>query len=181
MTSFAKGVTSGYLPMGGVVVNERVRETLKNNAPMFWHGSTFGGHPVSSAVALENIAIIGREKLLDNVHNLAGYFEGELKRMAEGHPIVDEIRGMGFFWAVEVKPERADGTPLKGDEYEKYFKGVVSRKLLEGGLICRFDDKDEPVIQFSPALVADREVLGKIAEITDEALTELERELGYRG
>jgi adenosylmethionine-8-amino-7-oxononanoate aminotransferase len=181
MTSFAKGVTSGYLPMGGVVVNERVRETLKNNAPMFWHGSTFGGHPVSSAVALENIAIIGREKLLDNVHNLAEYFEGELKRMAEGHPIVEEIRGMGFFWAVEVKPERADGTPLKGDEYEKYFKGVVSRKLLEGGLICRFDDKDEPVIQFSPALVADREVLGKIAEITDEALTELERELGYRG
>jgi adenosylmethionine-8-amino-7-oxononanoate aminotransferase len=100
--------------------------------------------------------------------------------MVEGHPIVKEVRGMGFFWAVEVKAEGADGTPLEGDEYEKYFKGVVSRKLLEGGLICRFDDKDEPVIQFSPALVADKEVLGKITEITDEALTELERELGYR-
>ncbi len=147
---------------------------------MFWHGSTFGGHPVSAAVALENIRIIEREKLLENVHNLEGYFEGELRRMAEGHPIVEEIRGMGFFWAVEVKAERADGTPLTGDEYQKYFKGIVSRKLLEGGLICRFDDKDEPVIQFSPALVADREVIGKIAEITDGALTELERELGYR-
>jgi adenosylmethionine-8-amino-7-oxononanoate aminotransferase len=180
MTSFAKGVTSGYLPMGGVVVNEKVRETLKNNAPMFWHGSTFGGHPVSSAVALENIRIIEREKLLENVRSLEGYFEGELRRLAERHPIVEEIRGMGFFWAVEVKAERADGTPLEGDEYERYFKGVVSRKLLEGGLICRFDDKDEPVIQFSPALVADKEVLGKIVEITDEALTELERELGYR-
>jgi adenosylmethionine-8-amino-7-oxononanoate aminotransferase len=180
MTSFAKGVTSGYLPMGGVVVNERVRETLRSNAPMFMHGSTFGGHPVSSAVAMENIRIIEREKLLENVHNLEGYFEGELRRMAEGHPIVEEIRGMGFFWAVEVKAERADGTPLAGDEYQKYFKGVVSRKLLEGGLICRFDDKDEPVIQFSPALVADKEVLGRIAEITDGALTELERELGYR-
>jgi adenosylmethionine-8-amino-7-oxononanoate aminotransferase len=180
MTSFAKGVTSGYLPMGGVVVNERVRQTLRNNAPMFWHGSTFGGHPVSSAVALENIAIIEREKLLENVHNLERYFEDELKQMAERHPIVEEIRGMGFFWAVEVRAERADGTPLEGDEYERYFKGVVSRKLLEGGLICRFDDKDEPVIQFSPALVADREVIGKIAEITDDALTELERELGYR-
>jgi adenosylmethionine-8-amino-7-oxononanoate aminotransferase len=87
---------------------------------------------------------------------------------------------MGFFWAVEVKPERADGTPLEGDEYQKYFKGVVSKKLLEGGLICRFDDKDEPVIQFSPALVADKEIISKIAGITDEALTELERELGYR-
>jgi adenosylmethionine-8-amino-7-oxononanoate aminotransferase len=147
---------------------------------MFMHGSTFGGHPVSSAVALENIRIIEREKLLENVHNLEGYFEGELRRMAEAHPIVKEVRGMGFFWAVEVKPERADGMPLKGDEYQRYFKGIVSRKLLEGGLICRFDDKDEPVIQFSPALVADREILGRIAEVTDEALTELEKELGYR-
>src|SRR5919112_2962442 len=180
MTSFAKGVTSGYLPMGGVVVNEKIQSVLRSNAPMFMHGSTFGGHPVSSAVALENIRIIEREKLLENVQALEGYFEGELRRMAEGHPIVKEVRGMGFFWAVEVKPERADGTPLEGDEYERYFKGVVSRKLLEGGLICRFDDKDEPVIQFSPALVADREVLGRIAEITDDALTELERELGYR-
>ena len=146
---------------------------------MFMHGSTFGGHPVSSAVALENIRIIEREKLLDNVRALEGYFEDELRRMAEGHPIVEEIRGMGFFWAVEVKAERADGTPLTGDEYERYFKGVVSRKLLEGGLICRFDDKDEPVMQFSPALVADKEGLGRIAEITDEALTEFERERGY--
>ena len=180
MTSFAKGVTSGYLPMGGVVVNEKMSETLKENAPMFMHGSTFGGHPVSAAVALENIRIIERERLLENVRNLEGYFEGELRRMAERHPIVKEIRGMGFFWAVEVNAERADGTPLEGDEYERYFKGVVSRKLLEGGLICRFDDKDEPVIQFSPALVADREVIGRIAEVTDAALAELERELGYR-
>jgi adenosylmethionine-8-amino-7-oxononanoate aminotransferase len=162
------------------VVNERIRETLRRNAPMFIHGSTFGGHPVSSAVGLENIRIIEREKLLENVRNLEGYFEDKLRRMAKEHPIVCEVRGMGFFWAVEVKAERADGAPLAGDEYQKYFKGVVSRKLLEGGLICRFDDKDEPVIQFSPALVADKEVLGRIAEITDGALTELERQLGYR-
>jgi len=180
MTSFAKGVTSGYLPLGGVVVGEKVQNALRSNAPMFWHGSTFGGHPVSSAVALENISIIEREKLLENVRSLEGYFEGELRRVAKEHPIVCDVRGMGFFWAVEVKPERADGRPLEGDEYEKYFKGVLSRKLVEGGLICRFDDKDEPVIQFSPALVADREVIGRIAEITDGALTELERELGYR-
>ena len=88
---------------------------------------------------------------------------------------------MGFFWSVEVNPEHPDGTPLAEDEYQKYFKGVVSRKLLEGGLICRFDDKDDPVIQYSPALVSDREILSRIAEITDGALTELEKELGYRG
>ena len=180
MSTFAKGVTSGYLPMGGVVINDKMSRTLRENAPMFAHGSTFGGHPVSSAVALENIAIIEREKLLQNVHDLEGHFGGELNKLADDHPIVQEIRGMGFFWAVEVKPEKADGTPLTGEEYQKYFKGVLSRKLLENGLICRFDDKDEPVIQFSPALVADREILSKIAEITDDALTELERELGYR-
>jgi len=180
MTSFAKGVTSGYLPMGGVVVGDKIASTLRENAPMFSHGSTFGGHPVSSAVALENIAIMEREKLLQNVHDLEGHFGDELKRMASEHPIVKEVRGMGFFWAVEVRPERPDGTPLEEDEYQKYFKGVVSRKLLEGGLICRFDDKDDPVIQYSPALVSDREVLSRIAEITDGALTELEKQLGYR-
>ncbi len=181
MSTFAKGVTSGYLPMGGVVVNDEISGTLRENAPMFAHGSTFGGHPVSSAVALENINIIEREKLLQNVRDLEGHFGDELRRMAADHPIVKEVRGMGFFWAVEVNPERADGTPLTGDEYQRYFKGVVSRKLLEGGLICRFDDKEDPVIQYSPALIADKEILSKIAEITDDALTELEKELGYRG
>ena len=180
MTSFAKGVTSGYLPMGGVMVSDKMRSTLKQNAPMFAHGSTFGGHPVSSAVALENIRIMERERLLENVRSLEGYFGDELRRVAGDHPIVKEVRGMGFFWALEVRPERPDGTPLAEDEYQKYFKGVLSRKLLEGGLICRFDDKEDPVIQYSPALVADREIIGRIAEITDNALTELERELGYR-
>ena len=181
MVCFAKGVTSGYSPMGGVVASRKVIRTLAENAPMFVHGSTFGGHPVSSAVALANIKIIEREKLLENVCALEGYFGGELRRMAERHPVVREARGMGFFWAVELKPERADGTPLFEDEYRRYFEGVLSRALLENGLICRFDDKAEPVIQYSPALVADRELLSRIAEITDSALTELERELGYRG
>ncbi len=180
MTSFAKGATSGYSPMGGVVVREQVHRTFAENAPMFVHGSTFGGHPVSSAVALENIKIIEREKLLENVYALEGHFGDELRRMAEGHPIVKEVRGMGFFWAVELKPERADGTPLREDEYQRYFKGVLSQALLDNGLICRFEDKEDPVIQYSPALVADRELLSRIAEITDSALTQLELELGYR-
>ena len=178
MISFAKGLTSGYLPMGGVVVNDKISSTLKDNAPMFMHGSTFGGHPVSSAVALENIAIMEREKLLQHVHELEGHFGDELKRMASGHPIVKEVRGMGFFWGVEVKAEWSDGTPVSGRDYQENFKGLLARKLLEGELICRFEDKEDPVIEFSPALVADREVLSRIAEITDGALTELERRIG---
>ncbi len=181
MTTFAKGVTSGYSPMGGVVIGDKVSNTLRQNAPMFSHGSTFGGHPVSAAVALENIAIIEREKLLENVHSLEGHFESELRRMAENHSIVKDVRGMGFFWGVEIKTEWSDGTPVKGEEYQKYFKGVLGRKLTEHGLICRVDDKEEMVIQYAPALVADKQILSSIAEITDAALTGLEKEIQHRG
>ncbi|MBA3795495.1 MAG: aminotransferase class III-fold pyridoxal phosphate-dependent enzyme, partial [Rubrobacter sp.] len=103
MTSFAKGVTSGYLPMGGVVVNDKIASTLKGKESMFMHGSTFGGHPVSSAVALENIKIMERENLLQNVRDLEGHFGDELRRMASDHPVVKEVRGMGFFWGVEIR------------------------------------------------------------------------------
>ncbi|HEV2742151.1 MAG TPA: aminotransferase class III-fold pyridoxal phosphate-dependent enzyme, partial [Rubrobacter sp.] len=178
MTSFAKGVTSGYLPMGGVVVGDKIAHTLKDGASMFMHGSTFGGHPVSSAVALENIRIMERENLLQNVHDLAGHFGDELGRMASDHPVVKEVRGMGFFWGVEIKAEWPNGTPISGRDYQERFKGLLARKLLEGGLICRFEDKEDPVIQFSPALVSDKEVLSRIAEVTDSALAELERRIG---
>lgn len=85
---------------------------------------------------------------------------------------------MGFFWGVEIKAEWPDGTPISGRDYQERFKGLLAKKLLEGGLICRFEDKEDPVIQFSPALVADKQVLSKIAEVTDSALAELERRIG---
>ena len=180
MTTFAKGVTSGYSPMGGLVAGPRITETMRENVSMFMHGSTFGGHPVSAAVALENIKIMEREKLLDNVHALEGHFGDELKRMAAEHSLVREVRGIGFFWGVEIRAEWPDGTPITGQDYQKYFKGVLPQSLLKNGLICRFDDKEDPVIQYAPALIADREVLSRIAEITDQALSELEHEINHR-
>jgi adenosylmethionine-8-amino-7-oxononanoate aminotransferase len=180
MTTFAKGATSGYSPMGGLLAGLRIAETMRENASMFMHGSTFGGHPVSAAVALENIKIIEREKLLDNVHALEGHFGEELKRMAAEHSLVREVRGMGFFWGVEIRAEWPDGTPITGQDYQKYFKGVLPQSLLKNGLICRFDDKEDPVIQYAPALIADREVLSRIAEITDQAISELEHEINQR-
>lgn len=181
MVTFAKGVTSAYAPMGGVIAHPKIRDAIAEAAPMFMHGSTFGGHPVSAAIALENIRIIEDEGLLENVQSLEGFFGEELSRMAEGHPSVKEVRGMGFFWAVELVPERADGTPLTEEEQQRYFKGVLSGSLFENGLICRFDDKADPVIQYAPPLVADREIISKIVEITDGGLSDLEKELGYRG
>ena len=180
MTTFAKGVTSGYSPMGGLVAGPRITETMRENVSMFMHGSTFGGHPVSAAVALENIKIMEREKLLDNVHALEGHFGDELKRMAAEHSLVREVRGMGFFWGVEIRAEWPDGTPITGQDYQKYFKGVLPQSLLKNGLICRFDDKEDPVIQYAPALIADREVLSRIAEITDQAISALEHEINHR-
>jgi adenosylmethionine-8-amino-7-oxononanoate aminotransferase len=179
ITTFAKGVTSGYCPMGGIVMSERVSSVLRSNTPMFSHGSTFGGHPVAAAVALENIAIMEREDLLQHVLDLEGHFGDELKRMGEGHRIVKEVRGMGFFWGVEIKAEWNDGTPISGDDYQRYFKGLLSRRLTELGLICRVDDKEDLVLQYSPALIADREDLSRIAEITDKALTDLETEISH--
>ena len=170
----------GYWPMGGLVAGPRITETMRENVSMFMHGSTFGGHPVSAAVALENIKIMEREKLLDNVHALEGHFGDELKRMAAEHSLVREVRGMGFFWGVEIRAEWPDGTPITGQDYQKYFKGVLPKSLLKNGLICRFDDKEDPVIQYAPALIADREVLSRIAEITDQALSELEHEINHR-
>jgi len=180
MTTFAKGATSGYSPMGGLVAGPHIMETMRENAAMFMHGSTFGGHPVSAAVALENIKIIEREKLLENVHALEGHFGDELKRMAADHSLVKEVRGMGFFWGVEIRAEWPDRTPITGQDYQKYFQGVLPQSLLKNGLICRFDDKEDPVIQFSPALIADREVLSRIVEITGLALSELEHEIKHQ-
>ena len=85
---------------------------------------------------------------------------------------------MGFFWGVEITAEWPDGTPIRGRDYQERFKGLLAKKLLEGGLICRFEDKEDPVIPFSPALVADKQVPAKIAEVTDSALAELERRIG---
>jgi adenosylmethionine-8-amino-7-oxononanoate aminotransferase len=91
------------------------------------------------------------------------------------------VRGMGYFWGMGLKTRWADGTPVKGEEYRRHFKGFLGRRLLERGLICRVDDKEEMVIQLAPALVADREVLSSIAEITDAAISDLEHEIGHRG
>jgi adenosylmethionine-8-amino-7-oxononanoate aminotransferase len=177
--TFAKGVTSGYLPMGGVMMNDRVATTLREKAPMFLHGTTFGGHPVAAAVALENIRTIQREDLLQNVHTLEGYFKEELLRVAEHHHVVKEVRGMGFFWAMELSLECPDGRRLTKEEYERYSKDVLSKKLFEGGLICRYENKAAPAILLAPPLIADRAVIGKMADIIDSALGEFEHRLGY--
>lgn len=176
--TFAKGLTSGYIPMGGVLVSARVREAL-DTQEMFLMGSTFGGHPVAAAVALENLAIIEREDLLGNVRANEGAFGDALRALAAAHPAVTEVRGMGYFWAIELAPLWADGRPVEGDDYDRIFKHDLFHRLLDLGLICRVDDRDSPVLMFSPPLTADRELIERITAITGEVVAGLERSLGH--
>jgi adenosylmethionine-8-amino-7-oxononanoate aminotransferase len=178
IVTFAKGLTSGYVPMGGLLMSARVREALDREA-MFLHGATYGGHPVAAAVALANVDLIERDGLLQHVLDLEDTFGALLRDVAAEHPIVQEVRGMGFFWALDLDPVWADGSELVGDDYTRLFKQELFDDLLERGLICRVDDRESPVIQFSPALIAEADDLRKLAEIVSAAIGELERKLGW--
>ena len=177
--TFAKGLTSGYIPMGGVLVSQPVREAL-DSQDMFLMGSTFGGHPVAAAVALENLAIIEREDLLANVCAHERSFGDGLRQVASEHQILKDVRGLGYFWAIELDPTWADGRPLEGADYDRLFKHDLFARLLDLGLICRVDDRDSPVLQFSPPLTAGPEIIDRIVGIVAQVVGELERELGYR-
>ena len=133
MITFAKGVTSGYSPLGGVMVSDRLAEPFLAEGTSFLHGITFAGHPVSCAVALANLDVMEREDLPGRVLEL----EPELRRTLEtltDLPIVSEVRGMGYFYGIELTKNGAD---FDADECEWLIRGFLSKRLLELGLICR--------------------------------------------
>jgi adenosylmethionine-8-amino-7-oxononanoate aminotransferase len=176
--TFAKGLTSGYIPMGGLQIGRRVRAAL-DEQPMFLHGATFGGHPVAAAAALASIAIIERERLLDNVLALEAHFGEQLRRIAAEQAIVSDVRGMGFFWSIEMHPAWGDGTPLGEEEYRRTFKQYLFQRLIELGLLCRVDDRDSPMVILAPPLTADRETIDAMIAIVAEAVGDLARRLRY--
>jgi adenosylmethionine-8-amino-7-oxononanoate aminotransferase len=176
--TFAKGLTSGYIPMGGLVMSSKVREAL-NKESMYNHGSTFGGHPVAAAVALANIEVIESEGLLENVLNLEGHFGESLRKLADRHPLVKDVRGMGFFWALEIDPAWKDGRALEYSDYLRLFKQELFDDLLEAGLICRVDDRESPVIQLSPALTVTAEEIDLLVSMLEPGITSLEEKLGW--
>ncbi len=174
--TFAKGLTSGYVPMGGLVMSARVREAIDREA-MFLHGSTFGGHPVAAAVAVANLELMEREGMLEHVRDLEGHFGDAMRAIKERHPIVSDVRGMGFFWALEIDPRWSDGTELEYADYLRLFKQELFDDLLASGLICRVDDRESPVIQLSPALTTTAEELDELARMLDDGIAALERKL----
>jgi adenosylmethionine-8-amino-7-oxononanoate aminotransferase len=167
----AKALTSAYVPMGGMIVSDRVAEPFMSGKEMFGHGSTFAGHPVAAAVAMANLDVFEREDI--NGHVLRK--QGELRGMLDGLrdiPIVGDVRGDGFFHAIELVKDQETKEGFSDDESEWLLRGYVSGELFRRGLICRADDRGDPVIQLAPPLICDTEHFQEIEDVLRPVLTE---------
>jgi hypothetical protein len=168
MITFAKGVTSGYAPLGGVITRPHIAEALRYSEDVLMHGITFGGHPVSCAVALANIEVLESEGIIEHVAANQDFFRQELETLLD-LPIVAEVRGTGYFYAVELQKDARQGIAFDDEEAAE----IVARLkpvLLDLGLIARADGRGAPIIQYSPPLIAGREEIREIVRITRESL-----------
>jgi adenosylmethionine-8-amino-7-oxononanoate aminotransferase len=166
----AKGLSSSYAALGAVVATDRVMEAFMGATSMFSHGITFGGHPVMCAIALKNIEIMKRERILEHVRENEGAFRATLSQLLD-LPIVGDLRGTGFFWAIELVKDKDTRETFTDEECEKLLRGYLSTALWDAGMICRADDRGDPVIQISPPLVAGQAEFDEIVGILGEVLS----------
>ncbi len=167
----AKGLTSANVPMGAMIVADRVAEPFMEGSVSFAHGFTFGGHPVAAAVALANIDIIEREDLCGHVRASEGAFRAMLDSLRD-IDIVGDVRGAGYFQAIELVKDRDSMESFEHEEAEELLRGFLSGELFRRGLICRADDRGDPVIQLSPPLIAGPAEFEQIEAILRAVLTE---------
>jgi len=167
----AKGITSAYAPMGAVIVSEKIAAPLYDDKRMLLHGITYGGHPVAAAIALRNIEIFEREGVLENVRELEGHLGERLRELQDRVPIVGDVRGEGFFWALELVRDE-DNARFDADEREALLRGFLTGRLLEEGLIARPDDRGDAVLHLSPPLVCSREELDEMVAKTEAVLAD---------
>jgi adenosylmethionine-8-amino-7-oxononanoate aminotransferase len=169
--TFAKGVTSGYSPMGGMLVSDRLMEPYTSGQTTFLHGATFAGHPVSAAVALANLDLFEKEDLLGNVRANEGLFRSSLESLLD-LPIVGDVRGDGYFYGIELVKDKATKETFDSEESERLLRGFLSGALYDAGLICRADDRGDPVIQLAPPLVCGPRHIAEITEILRGVLSQ---------
>jgi len=166
----AKGITSGYSPLGAMIASERLFEPFKHGTTSFAHGYTFGGHPVSTAVALANLDIFEKEQLNEHVRDTEGAFRASLESLSD-LPIVGDVRGDGYFYGIELVKDKATKTTFDNDESERLLRGFLSKALFEAGLYCRADDRGDPVIQLAPPLICDQSHFDEIEQKLRDVLT----------
>ncbi|MAU83178.1 MULTISPECIES: aspartate aminotransferase family protein [Gordonia] len=167
----AKGMTSGYSPIGAMIASDRLFEPFRDGTTSFPHGYTFGGHPVSAAVALANLDIFEREHLNDHVKNNAASFRATLERLGD-LPIVGDVRGAGYFYGIELVKDKATKETFTAVESERILRGFLSSALFDAGLYCRADDRGDPVVQLAPPLIAGQAEFDEMEQILRSVLTE---------
>jgi adenosylmethionine-8-amino-7-oxononanoate aminotransferase len=167
----AKGLTSAYAPMGAVIVSDRIAAPFMDGHRSFTHGFTFGGHPVCSAIALANINALESEGVIENVRAHQDEFSAMLDSLRD-LPIVGDVRGTGYFHAIELVKDKETKESFDDDESETLLRGFLSGELFRRGLICRADDRGDPVIQLSPPLIAGPEQFAEIEAVLRPVLTE---------
>lgn len=171
MITCAKGMTSGYSPIGATIVSDRIYEPFSHGDVSFPHGYTFGGHPVSAAVALENLAIFHEEKLNERVRENSPLFRAELEKLLD-LPLVGDVRGDGYFFGIELVKDKVTRETFDDDESERLLRGFLSPALFEAGLYCRADDRGDPVIQLAPPLTTGPAEFAQIEQILRSVLTD---------
>ncbi len=171
MITCAKGMSSGYAPIGAMIASDRIFEPFRSGTTFFPHGYTFGGHPVSAAVALANLDILDREDLYTHVRTTSPAFRATLEKLLD-LPIVGDVRGEGFFYGIELVKDKATRLTFDDDESERLLRGFLSKALFDAGLYCRADDRGDPVVQLAPPLIVGQSEFDEIESILRSVLTE---------
>ena len=172
----AKGLTSGYSPIGAMIASDRLFEPFDDGKTVFGHGYTFGGHPVSAAVALANLDIFEREGINDHVKQMAPAFRSTLEKLHD-LPIVGDVRGEGFFYGIELVKDKTTKETFNDEESERLLRGFLTPALFEAGLYCRADDRGDPVVQLAPPLICGQKEFDAIYDILHGVLGEAGRRL----
>ncbi|HEY2172218.1 MAG TPA: aspartate aminotransferase family protein [Mycobacteriales bacterium] len=167
----AKGMTSGYSPIGAMIARDRLVEPFLTGNTTFSHGFTFGGHPVSAAVAMANLDIFEREDLTGHVRRNEAAFRSTLEKLTD-LPIVGDVRGDGYFYGIELVKDKVTKETFDEDESERLLRGFLSKALFTAGLYCRADDRGDPVVQLAPPLVCDQSHFDEMEQILRSVLTE---------
>jgi len=177
MITFAKGSTSGYAPLGGMIVREQLVTELYDSPKggTFTHGATWGGHPVSTAVAVANISAMRDEKVLENVATHGPKLRDALNSLKDAHRCVKDVRGTGFFYAIEMMADNHSGRELTDAESLTVLREVLPEAFRRTKVILRGDDRGAPMLMISPPLVADEEVLSELLHGVDAMLTDVEK------
>jgi adenosylmethionine-8-amino-7-oxononanoate aminotransferase len=164
----AKGLTSGYSPIGAMIASDRLFEPFDDGTTVFPHGYTFGGHPVSAAVALANLDIFEREGLNANVKRQGPALRATLERLYD-LPIVGDVRGEGYFYSIELVKNQATRETFTRDEAAKLLPHIAS-SLFDAGLYCRTDDRGDPVVVIAPPLISGQHEFDTIESILRRVL-----------